>query len=123
MTPTHIPGQQLVLTTLKYSSIPSPNPPIILSVHGIQSSPYTIFLEAEYDTTSPDDTEVQKEILKEFLEGCLGDVAGTRKWGVWDRPADNNEEKAEYDDGWEGLERNKRVTEVLCRCLREGGFI
>lgn len=85
-----------------------------------------------------------ERILQEFLEDCLPDgVGGVRRWGIWDGKEDGDwigdelgdndksieeeeeemEMEMENEIGWEGLERNRRVSGILARCLREGGYI
>jgi hypothetical protein len=58
-----------------------------------------------------------EEILKEFLGGCIPDGAGGEyKWWTW----------GDDDigvDGWEGTERQRRLTQLLGKCMREGAIL
>lgn len=69
-------------------------------------------LEAEYNGHI-DDLKVVNEILREFLGACIPDGAGgDYKWYA----------DSEGEGGWEGTERQRKLTLLLGRCLREGGM-
>ncbi|WWC85408.1 uncharacterized protein L201_000271 [Kwoniella dendrophila CBS 6074] len=130
-TPTPLPGSSLLLTVLTFNPFIPPSSKsnknsLILRVFILPNpNANSIFLEAEYDNVDakreiPDSgSEDRNRICKDFLEGCLIDgLNGTKKW------IDLTEPNAEpNDEGWEGIERNKKSIFALTKTLRESGFI
>lgn len=103
-------------------------------------------VDSDPSKTGKGETEMVEMVLKEFLEGCLPEgVGGERKFVSWwqfqeeedegrrtdGREADgmvvDDDDDHDANDkattGWEGIERNRRVTQMLARTLRESGVI
>lgn len=71
-------------------------------------------------------------VLKDFLEGCFVPGVGEGRVYVWDEGDDDDSggegggggvDAGGREGGWEGLERSKRATFLLARCLREMSVI
>jgi len=79
-------------------------------------------LEAEYNGYITD-VGVVESILKEFLGGCIPDGAGGEyKWWTW--TGDDEQRDSDIgNDSWEGTERQRRLTQLLGRCMREGAIL
>jgi hypothetical protein len=61
-------------------------------------------------------------VLKDFLESCLPEeIGGYRGVVEWDTRGSQSE--PEGDEVWEGIERKRRSTTLLAKCLREGEYI
>lgn len=110
--PTALAGVRLALTTLAFPPTSYPHPALSLSVHVLtNNAANSIFLECEWDGG-----DSGTEILKEFLRGCVPDVAGEVKFFEWDG-GDGGE-----GVGWSGVEKTRRTTKLLAQALTEGGF-
>ncbi|KAK4687595.1 hypothetical protein P7C73_g2510, partial [Tremellales sp. Uapishka_1] len=107
--PTPLPGTPYALTTLTFPPLASPLPPISLSVHNLPiAAAGSILLSASSDY------DVDENVLRDFLSGCIPDgVDGERKWFLFEGD----------DERWEGLEKFRRESELLGRCLRESSLI
>ena len=70
-------------------------------------------LEGEYNGHI-DDVQIVETILREFLGGCVPDGAGGEyKWYT---------DSEGGSGGWDGVERQRKLTLLLGRCMREGGL-
>lgn len=77
-----------------------------------------IFIEAEYP--GQEDSSLTRNVLHEVLEDCVpGNIGGERTYHSWPLAAGEEAEEG----AWEGVERTRRVTMALARCLRETGYI
>jgi hypothetical protein len=118
---------------------------LTLSIHAIPNNNGLVILEGEWEGSSggSGETPVQA-ILKEFLEGCLPEaVGGERKFVTWQNDRDTlsedddravsvyneaDDDEDTYSDAgsrgqWEGVERHRKVTQMLAQTLREAGVI
>ncbi|ORY23547.1 hypothetical protein BCR39DRAFT_549124 [Naematelia encephala] len=131
-TPTPIPGTSHLLTSLTYPPLPTPLPTIRLTVHILpttsSSSPQSIILEGEFvrDTALPHSRHsYQETILRECLEGCIPVGTGEIRWFTWDAKNDKDDENKHDDDekSWQGIERTRRASYLLAKCLKESSII
>lgn len=71
-----------------------------------------------------------RTVLRECLAGCVPDVlGGERRFHEWEDGGKEGKESAAGgargagDKGWEGVERTRRMTMLLAKCLREASYI
>ena len=113
-TPTPLAGTPFLVTSLTFPPLAPPMPQIVLTVHNLSSAASTtIFVEGEL--VGAHDPQLAREILRECLDECVPDgLGGTKVFHEW--------EGAEADS-WESTEKEKRMTMLLARCLREASYI